>query len=202
MCEPQEAGPKILLLLPAWLIGVWTYRFNRATRVSVPVGWVLFLLPILIYSLIKASGIDIAARTATLAVIGPEFAASKLKHSDEFLMNYVYAVLTALNFIGMRALSQSLDRVPSPVTNAIQYWAGLTFSIYLLHYPLLHFFAALYGRERSESLTQVLILSSTLVAIALIGKFTERKKHFLQRPLDNLAHSLSPRRHPRLGDSP
>ncbi|MGH8527425.1 MAG: acyltransferase family protein, partial [Gammaproteobacteria bacterium] len=126
------AGPKILVLLPAWLIGVWTYRFNRSKRVSVPIGWVLFLSPILIYSFIKASEMDIAARMATMAVIGPDFVTSKLKNSDELLMNHVYAVLVALNFIGMRALSHSLDRIPPWVEQSIRYWAGLSFSIYLL----------------------------------------------------------------------
>ncbi|MFH0350594.1 MAG: acyltransferase family protein [Chromatiales bacterium] len=196
------AGPKVLVLLPAWLIGVWTYRFNRSQRVSVPIGWVLFLSPILIYSFIKASEIDIAARMATMAVIGPAFVMSKLKYSDEFLMNHIYAVLVALNFIGIRAISHSLDRIPPWVEQAIRYWAGLTFSIYLLHYPLLHFFAAVYGRERSEPLTQILILSSTFAAIVLIGRFTERKKHLLRRVLARIARALSPRLHPRLDDWP
>ncbi|MGH8246147.1 MAG: acyltransferase family protein [Gammaproteobacteria bacterium] len=196
------AGPKILVLLPAWLIGAWTYRFNRSKRVSVPIGWVLFLSPILIYSFIKASEIDIAARTATMAVMGPAFVLSKLKHSDEFLMNQIYAVLVALNFIGMRAISDSLDRIPAWIEQAIRYWAGLTFSIYLLHYPALHFFAALYGRERSEPLTQIVILFSTLAAIVLIGRFTERKKHLLRRVLVRTARALSPRLRPRLDDWP
>jgi peptidoglycan/LPS O-acetylase OafA/YrhL len=159
------AGPKILMLLPAWLIGVWTYRFNRGKQVSVPIGWVLFLSPILIYSFIKASEIDVAARVATMAVIGPDFVMSKLKNSD-------------------------------------RYWAGLTFSIYLLHYPVLHFFAALYGGERSEPLTQILILSSTFAVIVLIGGFTERKKHVLRRVLDRIARALSPKLHRRLDDWP
>ncbi|MDQ3565103.1 MAG: acyltransferase [Pseudomonadota bacterium] len=196
------AGPKILMLLPAWLIGVWTYRFNRSQQVSVPIGWVLFLSPILIYSFIKASGIDIAARMATMAVIGPEFVMSKLKHSDEFLLNHLYALLVALNFIGMRAISHSLDRIPPWIEQAIRYWAGLTFSIYLLHYPALHFFAALYGGERSEPLTQILILSSTFAAIVLIGGFTERKKHLLRRVLARIARALSPKLRRRLDDWP
>ncbi|MGH8514449.1 MAG: hypothetical protein ACREV8_11030, partial [Gammaproteobacteria bacterium] len=196
------AGPKILVLLPAWLIGVWTYRFNRSKQVSVAIGWALFLSPILIYSLIKASEIDIAARMATMAIIGPEFVMSKLKHSDEFLMNHIYAVLVALNFIGMHAISHSLDQVPRWLDQTIRYWAGLTFSIYLLHYPALHFFAALYGGERSEPLTQISILTSTFAAIVLIGGFTERKKHLLRRLLARIARALSPRLHRRLDDWP
>ncbi|MGH8491225.1 MAG: acyltransferase family protein [Gammaproteobacteria bacterium] len=196
------AGPKILMLLPAWLIGVWTYRFSRSKQVSGPIGWVLFLSPILIYSFIKASEIDIAARMATMAIIGPDFVTSKLKNSDEFLMNHIYAVLVALNFIGMRAISHSLDRIPSWIEQAIRYWAGLTFSIYLLHYPVLHFFAALYGGQRSEPLTQIFILSSTFAVIGLIGGFTERKKHVLRRLLDRIVRALSPKLHRRLDDWP
>ncbi len=196
------AGPKILVLLPTWLIGVWTYRFNSRNTVTVSTGWALFLSPLMIYGFLKANEIDRAARMATMAIIGPDFVASKLKNSDEFLMNYIYAVLVALNFIGMRAVSHSLDRIPAWIEQAIRYWAGLTFSIYLLHYPLLHFFAALYGGERSEPLTQISILSSTFAAIVLIGGFTERKKHVLRRALARIAQALSPKPHRRLDDWP
>jgi peptidoglycan/LPS O-acetylase OafA/YrhL len=92
-------------------------------------------------------------------------------------MSYCYGALVAMNFIGMRAIADSVVRIPTAWERLIRYWAGLTFSIYLLHYPLLHFFAALYGQDRSDPLKQLSILVSTLATIVVIGGFTERKKH-------------------------
>jgi hypothetical protein len=51
------AGPKILILLPAWLMGVWTYRFNKRQKLSTASAWVWFLSPLFIYAWLKMSGI-------------------------------------------------------------------------------------------------------------------------------------------------
>ena len=43
-------GPKILLLLPVWLLGVWAYRFNQRARIVAPVGVALLVGSIALYA--------------------------------------------------------------------------------------------------------------------------------------------------------
>jgi peptidoglycan/LPS O-acetylase OafA/YrhL len=187
-------GPKIMLLFPVWLMGVWTYRFNKERTLPGAVGWICIVLPTAIYLWIKLGGIDVLARDLSMEVLGEDFVKRELKYSDEFLISYVYGALIAANFIGMNAIAPLLEKAFARFEKGIRFWAGLTFSIYLLHYPLLHFFGALYGGEASALSTQLLILASTLSAIVLIGAVTERKKHVARRVIAALFIWAEPRR--------
>jgi peptidoglycan/LPS O-acetylase OafA/YrhL len=187
-------GPKIMLLFPVWLMGVWTYRFNKERTLPGAVGWICVVLPTAIYLWIKLGGIDILARDLSMEVLGEDFVKRELKYSDEFLISYVYGALIAASFIGMNAIAPLLEKAFARFEKSIRFWAGLTFSIYLLHYPLLHFFGALYGGEVSALSTQLLIVASTLSAIVLIGAVTERKKHVARRVIAALFTWAEPRR--------
>jgi peptidoglycan/LPS O-acetylase OafA/YrhL len=190
-------GPKVLLLLPVWLTGVWTYRYNRYRVLGPRLAWAFFFFPILAYAAIKYTGIDREMRSLTMALLGKHFVRSGLRWSDEFAISYVYAVLVAMNFMAVNSLSSVFERWLRPIARPIRYCAGLTFSIYLFHYPLLLFFSACYGREASGTVDQVLLLASTLIAIALLGAVTERKKEVARAWLSPLvrkaAGALAPR---------
>lgn len=175
------SGPKIMILFPIWLLGVWTFRFNKKVTVLPAMGWVFVLLPIIVYAWIKSTGIYVDVREFTMEILGEDFVRRKLKFSDEFLISYLYGMLVAMNFVGIKAVSPIIERHIAVVARPIQYCAGLTFSLYLLHYPLLHFFAAVYGGDVHDRGIQALILLSTLAAVVVIGGLTERKKHVARR---------------------
>ncbi len=180
------SGPKIMILLPIWLMGVWTYRFNQRTKVSIPVGWILFIVPIIVYAWLKSAGIYLEARSFTMQILGEHFVRSQLKFSDEFLISYLYGGLIAINFIGINAIAPVIEKGLVAFERPIRYWAGLTFSIYLFHYPLLQFFSALYGMSVHNPMRHLVLLGSTLGAIVLLGNVTEKKKHVARRILTNL----------------
>ena len=62
--------------------------------------------------------------------------------SRKFLSSYVIGLCVAANFIGAVTLAPHLSRIPAWLEQPIRYAAGLP-ALYLLHYPLLQFFAAL-----------------------------------------------------------
>ncbi len=179
-------GPKILLLLPVWLLGVWTYRYNRWHTVAPSRAWAMFFFPIAVYAAIKGTSIDQDLRALTMDWLGQDFVRHELRWSDEFAISYLYALLVAMNFIAVHSLSKIFGRWLLPLARPIRYLAGLTFSIYLFHYPLLQFFSACYGREASDPTRQILLLASTLVTIVVLGAFTERKKHVAKALLSPL----------------
>ncbi len=184
-------GPKVLLLLPVWLVGVWTYRYNRRRTLTPALAWTFFILPILAYAGIKWTGLDQDLRALTMDLLGKGFVRAQLRWSDEFAISYLYALLIAMNFIAVNSLSAVFERWLRPMARPIRYFAGLTFSIYLFHYPLLQFFSACYGREASDTPSQVLLLVSTLVAIACLGAVTERKKHVARAWLSPLVRKAT-----------
>ncbi len=178
-------GPKVLLLLPVWLLGVWTYHYNRRDnrRAAVP-PWLasaLFLAPFVVYPVIKATGWDIAVREWTLAVLGPDFVRKQLRWSDEFVISQIYAVLIAMNFVGAQALGERLGGLLRRLERPIRYWAGFTFSMYLFHYPLLQFFAAVYGSARGDAWRHALLFGSTVLCVVVLGYISEQRKRAYQR---------------------
>lgn len=173
------AGPKILLLFPIWLMGAWTYYFNQRQKISIAQGWLLFVLPFVLYVGVKVLGLDKLAMEFTKALFNTDNAFSLLGFSDEFLISYLYGVLFVMNFIGIYAVAPYVEKYLSVFEKPIRYWAGLTFSIYLLHYPLLTFFSAVYSPEISLWMRNLLILLSTTGMIIIVGNVTEKKKHVL-----------------------
>lgn len=175
------SGPKIMLSFPIWLMGVWTYRFNQRKTVSASVGWLCFLSSILVYISMKGMGVDVLARDFTMDMLGEDFVRHRLRSSDEFLISYLYGLFVSMNFIGANAIAPALRQLLLHFEKPIRYCAGLTFSIYLLHYPLLHLFRAVYGDDVTDPTLHVLILVSTLGTIVLVGGITERKKHLAKQ---------------------
>ncbi len=180
------AGPKIMILLPIWLMGVWVYKYNQSQTLSEGTGWILFLFPTVIYLITKVIGLDHQLLTMTKDLLGAEFVDQKLWHSDEFLISYLYGLLISMNFVGLKAISHRFDKLLKNFERPIRYWAGLTFSIYLFHYPLLQFFNAVYGFERDDPVRHLLLFCSVSIVIILLGSVTENKKHLVKGILKNL----------------
>ena len=179
-------GPKILLLFPLWILGVWTWHFNQRVKITIPVGWVLFITPILFYLLIKYFQVDLAALHLTEIILGTGDVDDVLGFSDEFLISYLYGVLIAMNFIGMNFIAPVMEKRLVRLEKPIRYWAGLTFSIYLLHYPLLQLFSVVFNESMNVLIRNSLILLSTLFVISIIGNQTEKKKHITRNLIRRL----------------
>ncbi len=192
-------GPKVLVLLPVWLLGVWAYRYSQRQTVRPSVAWALFLVPIAVYAGIKWAGLDKAVRALTMEGLGKDFVRAKLRWSDEFAISYVYAMLIAMNFIAVHSLSPIFWRCLKPMARPIRYLAGFTFSIYLFHYPLLQFFSACYGRDASDPTRQILLLISTGLAIGVLGSLTEKKKHVARTLLSQVARKAANALRPHFG---
>ncbi len=186
------SGPKIMILFPIWLFGVGIYYFNRRyNKVSEGLGWFLFLSPIFFYWMIKVYGIDHQAISLTKEALGSHFVQYKLWHSDEFVISYLYGLLITMNFIGINAISSRLEGLLSSIERPIRFWAGLTFSMYLFHYPLLQFFNSitLYWFEIDNPVRHLLLLVMIISVVVLLGSVTEKKKYVVK----NLLRKLIPR---------
>jgi len=170
-------GPKILLLLPVWLTGVIAYRLTARWAAGPATGGALFLaslgLALLYWKLqVRSACFDLLA-----SVAGEKTLFQLLHQSRDFLASWLFGAIVAVNFVGFAKVSPWLERPLQRIEGPIRFLASYTFSLYLLHYPLLHFFYALTHRTY---LTMVL----TLASVFAIGTFTERKKHLVKRWID------------------
>lgn len=170
-------GPKILLLLPVWLLGVWVYRINARGAVPGRRGALLFFGSTALYVAFRASGLRDVLLEWTYAQLGRGFVQAELRWSDEFLSAWVIGVLVACNFVGFHAVSRRFAPLMARIEGFVRDWAGYTFSIYLFHYPLLQFFGALLPLDPRSPLSIAVLLATTLAGCRVLGSFTEQRKN-------------------------
>lgn len=174
-------GPPIVLLAPVWILGVWVYRINANGSIPVQAGWPLFIGSVVCYLGYRYWGIGAQLTAWSDSWILPVMDPINLHKARFFLSSYAVGGLVALNFLGAQALARSGGLRFGVVGQPIRVAAGYTFSLYLLHYPLLHLLAALSPWPAGDGRRTVMLLLGTIVVIGVIGSVTENKKQVWKR---------------------
>lgn len=178
-------GPKILLLLPVWWLGVWIYRSKYLA--TLPESWAWLCLAISIaggYWYVHVNlgqlGWDYLKQ-----LLGPELHL-QLSFSRQFISDYYLGLMLALHFVGLRVLLARFSSVPRSLEVAVRYLAGATFSIYLFHQPLLWFYSAMFSWVEEGIPRYAVVVPLTLVTTFVLSSFTEQKKHVWKEWLERL----------------
>jgi peptidoglycan/LPS O-acetylase OafA/YrhL len=125
-------GVNILLLMPAWLMGVWVYRRLAHGHVLRDATAVLFaVLPVLLYLLALRFALPEVLRLH----LQPHLSAHALRYSDEYLWNALLGGMVGIHLLGVAQLLRGIDL--ALIERPVAWLAGASFSIYLIHYPLL-----------------------------------------------------------------
>ena len=178
-------GPKIMLLAPIWVIGVVIYRWRRAQQMPEWLGWTCLLLSIVLFAAMEACDVVDQVANQLKAVIGAHWY-RQLNFSRWFLTDYMMGLVVFLNFIGVRRVVFRFDTVLHLVERPVRALAAYTFSLYILHQPLLYFFAAAIDLPPADGRKIFAILACVAAAVFLIGYQTERKRFALRRWLATL----------------
>lgn len=182
------AGPKILLLAPVWFLGVGAYYFNRKFKLRWEYGLVIFFASFLGYLLYMLLDAPLQLKSLTHSLLGESV--WKLHWSKRFLENYIIGALVTMNIIGFYAYAEKLKGIIRFFGNPVKFLASYTFTLYLVHYPALHFFAAISSHDPQDFFDQAFLVISTLLFCFFTGNYTERKKHILKAVLHNCFHRL------------
>lgn len=174
-------GPKILLLLPIWLMGVGVYHFAQNHQLPAQLGWVLWVGSFVGYGLYQSLGLPGYLLWRSAQWFGEPFVLEQLVWSKDFVGNYLVGFLVAANFVGFWRICGAFNTVLVRVQHSIRFFAGFTFSVYLFHMPLLHFFGALIQHDATSPAGQSFVLVATVISIFLLGLVTEHKKSVVKR---------------------
>jgi len=177
------AGPRVLILLPLWMLGVALsqYKFKRL-EIAWP-GLALLFGSLALIWIIHISQIDITLRSYLHHNI-PGF--WRLSNSQRFITDYVLAILFVVNLIGFSILPEWITHIILLIRSVIKYLAGVTFSIYLFHRPLTKAATELLPNHENSFWSAMLILLIISLIILFLGEFTERRKHVFRRIMDKL----------------
>ncbi|MEA2756782.1 MAG: hypothetical protein QOJ54_3071 [Aliidongia sp.] len=179
------AGPKILLGLPLWVLGVATYKLVAAGGVRRRPGYLLVGTALVGYILFLTTGAKLILDQMVAGSLGAD-ARPWLSNSAEFLSNYVTGILFATLLVGLAAIAADFAGPLYRFQKSIRYLAGMTFALYLFHYPLVYFLRAVVLATHLERLSAPIVTGGTLIAVALLAEVTETQKDNWRRFLARL----------------
>ena len=177
------AGPKIMLLAPSWLIGVWVWQVIKSERLqalSRPLAWTLLIAPLVFYLIAHSSFLHWQLRAvsegwfgqAEMALLGP---------SDTFLWSAVLGVLTGAHVLGAAAVfSGEAKLVGARLETAVRWVAGGSFALYLIHFPVMHFAGALLPGGVEDVWRQSLVLLIPILISYVFAEVSERRRPALR----------------------
>jgi peptidoglycan/LPS O-acetylase OafA/YrhL len=182
-------GPKILVLAPIWILGVVLHRWKAPARLPEFISWLLFLGSIFAYWLFQEHHMTEYGNQLLSKMIGPHWA-REMAFSRYFITDYLLALIVAANFIGIRNIVFRFGPILIPFERPIRWIAGLTFPLYIMHQPLLQFFAALINGDPQGTAFYVQVMLCTLITIAVCGTYAERKRPLVKKYTTELLQSL------------
>jgi len=172
-------GPKILLLLPAWLFGVAAERLTVLERGAKGAGmvWKLgFLLSLLLVLAALASPGSLPWWNH-----GSSFGHRPWFYSANASADCLFALLVAVNFLCAGMSGSSLPSIPTQWEPPVRWVAKRTYSLYLYHTPLLFLGGWLLPLRRHDAWVGGGLATAVLGVTALLARFTECRTPDLKR---------------------
>lgn len=161
------AGPNILLLMPAWLIGTLLVRAPAARRIG--------LVPACLLVGAAAAALFIVPGFAMRGfALLHQYVPWQLGFSLYAITDTLLAIAVAGGLAGLRTLSGRSVTIPVGAEPAIRWTANMSFSLYLLHWPLLKL-VHMAGLTAGESTLGFALIIATVVAVS--GAFAAVTEH-------------------------
>ncbi len=173
-------GPKILLLFPIWLMGVYLYYSDDLKKIGSALGWFFFMISTVLIAGWEYLDITNLISGQLKAWVGSEFH-EQLAFSKYFLGDWILGLLIVFNFAGFRAIAPQFSWMLDPFKNIIRYLASFTLTLYLFHQPLIQFYAALISGEKGNSIYFWQTIIATLITIYILAYLTERRRESIRQ---------------------
>lgn len=163
------AGLNIMLLAPCWVIGVLTWqRIKQGRKISPELARVFLLAPFILY--VTALTVDIPTSLLYFTKIG--LGLDGLRFSDEFLWNGILAIGVGVHLVGAANLFH--NEPTARRSTWVKWLAGGSFSLYLMHYPLLQFFGPALPDSGLPLLDDVVLFFVTVLFCLAFAQVFER----------------------------
>jgi peptidoglycan/LPS O-acetylase OafA/YrhL len=177
-------GPKVASLFPAWLLGVLCFHLCRRFPESKIAAWVLTIAPVVGFVALQYFG---PPRVQQFTVLDM----TPLRISS-LLQDYCICILFCLHIVGINQLGPQIGGILQRFRVAIRWIAGATFTIYLLHHPILWFLTALSPWPTGSAAGLIYVTVGTILACFAVAEISERRKRWWGQKLQSIAARVTP----------
>jgi peptidoglycan/LPS O-acetylase OafA/YrhL len=178
-------GPKLWVMFPIWLVGVWLYRSNFAATISRTSAWFFLLAGPIGYLLFMETSAQLWVRDLFLIPFDG-WNKHSLGYASYYGRDYVTTLFFAVHLIGMQKLGLEM---PGWLSRLAQRLAGVSFTLYLLH-PVIFRILADSVMPASNNTFIVYAVAGLSVALAfLVAPLTEGQRRNWRRLLQWLTMS-------------
>ena len=161
-------GPKVAIMFPIWLMGVAAYHFRARYQVAAAAGWVLLLAPIALLA-----GYERLPHPTLQPFMPLTLAPDRLL---TVVQDYLIGGLFTLHLIGFTSVADRFAPLLARHARAIRWTAGGTFSLYLVHMPIMRCLSAYAPWPKTSPETLALLLVLTPLACFGFAELSERRK--------------------------
>lgn len=155
------SGITIAVLFPLWWLGFGLYRLSQGLGRNAKIGGALFALGgllLLIYPYV-------VWRIPHLPI---SFEFGRGNYQRHVLADYYSATAFAIHLAGAQMLFVKTKTAPAAVERFSRWLGSMTFPLYLVHFPMLPFFAAALPLQKASATQAVAIAACTFLAVAAI----------------------------------
>ena len=174
------AGPKILLMMPIWLMGCAAFLLPRPA-LKAPLSW-------------AGVALALGAAAAVVAKVPPwpwPIGTPPFFFANEFATDTAAGLCVA---VALWLLPSGRPTVPGGLIDRFRALADLTFPIYVLHFPLLILWHVCFGLNAEDRGQYRVALATVLVVAALLGLVLERQRPRWRRTFARLFAAAGRRR--------
>lgn len=166
------AGPKILMLFPVWLMGVWLYR--KMPVLGQSTAWTVFTVAAVAAALLWWFDVSSVLRSWLYEMCPPAWRAH---HTTQVIYDILLGIVVTAHFCAAAQIASGfgwLLRFEKP----IRYLASFSFSIYAFHGPL--------GQLYRPGMGPVMFYTSLALGIFVLAQLTERRVGFYRMLLQGM----------------
>lgn len=173
-------GPGPLSHFPLWLFGCAIYQLHRRNRgVSTAAARIIFIVTSAIIITDLATNMNLRIDTQLNLLTGGWYGHNVPRR---LLGDTLTGALVAMNVFSFRYTAFRFG----VLGNSITYLASFTFSLYLMHIPLLRFWSGYFRLGVAGT------IAATLISAWLLGQITEKQKNRIRNSLRHLCIAYLP----------
>lgn len=175
-------GPKVVMLLPVWLLGVIAYSLSARSIFPVKAAPVVALITGILIGLVLSGVILLPGATQYWEPAAPFF------FSGRAGVDFQLGLLVAANILAVDAWCR--DRTAfnqdGRLVRAVRFCANRSFSLYLYHVPLLIFLRAIVSYDGSSTMQVLAMLTVALFIVSVLSHYTEQRREPWRRLMRRL----------------